>query len=873
MAEQQSYLQEIIEKRKAFLTELRETDLEAYSKTLLKDLNHSLLRLGTAVQEIPQKITAQSIKAAPPTPKKSISELVQEKLLSFAKEQRDNQEQAAKKSDLALQTGRRQHEDGIDHLNRLQDSIQLGSIETRKQLEDVIAQLKKLNKNIVGARGSSALDIAEDLFEDAGTERKKKGRGPDKRPRKRRGKAGVATTVAEKIEEALEPTKTKPSILERGKGVLEKGKNVLGRISTAAGELMPKAGALVEKVPVAKLGGALAIGTGAYEVGTELASEKPAAEKATNVAKTGSRMAGGFLGAEAGATAGATLGAIGGPVGVAIGGTAGGIAGAIFGEEVVDKIATSLQDAVSESGFSDVLGRVVAVAAAPVSEDAREALVADYKNKIVPAFNSTFSSISETLSNWSSKVQTVADKIAEYTDNLEEGGKHIYSVVKQGSSEILDKMQEAGSTAYGGVKEAASGAARAVGQVTEKVGKGVSEVAGAAKAGYEKGGITEALKGAGRAVGIGKVPEEVARAAQASQEKYGIPAAVTAAQWQLESGGGKHMPAGSNNPFGIKATKAQIEAGQYVESMTTENIGGRNVRVPQKFAKYESLDQAFEQHAKLLATHKAYSGARQAGTPEEFAEALTGKYATDPMYGAKLKAIMAKQGLELAPAKPETAVAAKTSMMPTKENAERLAAVGTVTPPTGGATPAAEVTGAAPTTVATAPVKAPAPLGAVVTQPPVVQAAAGPVKAAVAANAPPTAGLAGVSALGPAPVDWTAQARTMMVSAKPEAVAPTTLQSTAKAQPVAMAAPRLPPEVAPVMVTNQQEIPAPTAGPSNAPTQVASSSASIELGDIPLRVDDFGLVLLNIGHSVVAALAVGLAIFAPVINTVGTLVS
>lgn len=134
-------------------------------------------------------------------------------------------------------------------------------------------------------------------------------------------------------------------------------------------------------------------------------------------------------------------------------------------------------------------------------------------------------------------------------------------------------------------------------------------------------------------------PEAIA-AANAAQDKYGVPAAVTLAQYQLESGNGAHMPAGSNNPFGIKA-----KAGQpYVEAMTTEVVNGKSERVMQRFAKFDSLQDAFEAHAKLLATGGAYANARaHSDDPNAYADALTGKYATDPQYGAKLRAIIAQQ--------------------------------------------------------------------------------------------------------------------------------------------------------------------------------------------------------------------------------------
>lgn len=134
----------------------------------------------------------------------------------------------------------------------------------------------------------------------------------------------------------------------------------------------------------------------------------------------------------------------------------------------------------------------------------------------------------------------------------------------------------------------------------------------------------------------GTPSQQAMAAAQASEKKYGIPAGVTYAQWALESSHGTRMPAGSNNPFGIKARAGQ----PYVEAMTTEVIAGHAQRVMARFAKYASLADAFDAHAKLLATSPAYARARGQGTAGGFADALTGVYATDPNYGAKLRAIM-----------------------------------------------------------------------------------------------------------------------------------------------------------------------------------------------------------------------------------------
>jgi hypothetical protein len=157
-------------------------------------------------------------------------------------------------------------------------------------------------------------------------------------------------------------------------------------------------------------------------------------------------------------------------------------------------------------------------------------------------------------------------------------------------------------------------------------------------------------------------------AARQSQAKTGVPWLVTFAQWALESGFGKKMPAGSNNPFGIKA-----KAGQpYVEAMTNEFINGKMTRVTQRFAKFDSLADAFEQHAKLLANGRPYAKARKHKDDAfSFADALTGVYATDPQYGAKLKSIMTRalgnsEWLAQGPRAPAAAMNSSAAGGPTK---------------------------------------------------------------------------------------------------------------------------------------------------------------------------------------------------------------
>lgn len=135
----------------------------------------------------------------------------------------------------------------------------------------------------------------------------------------------------------------------------------------------------------------------------------------------------------------------------------------------------------------------------------------------------------------------------------------------------------------------------------------------------------------------------IARNAQAAYEYAAtIPVSIILAQWAIESGFGKHLPGDSNNPFGIKARNGE----PFVEAMTHEFINGCSRKMVQRFRKFDSLQEAFDAHAELLATGKMYAQARKTlPDAEKFAYALTGVYATDPNYGLVLVNTMRRYNL------------------------------------------------------------------------------------------------------------------------------------------------------------------------------------------------------------------------------------
>ena len=131
------------------------------------------------------------------------------------------------------------------------------------------------------------------------------------------------------------------------------------------------------------------------------------------------------------------------------------------------------------------------------------------------------------------------------------------------------------------------------------------------------------------------IDPDVIAAARHAQAKWGVPASVSLAQFGLESGWGAHAP--GNNPFGIKALKDL----PVQHLATTEVCHGRVVHCEQPFAAFPSITDAFDVHAKLLATAPVYAAAMRAlPSVEAFVRAMAAHYATDPQYAAKIMAVI-----------------------------------------------------------------------------------------------------------------------------------------------------------------------------------------------------------------------------------------
>jgi len=134
-------------------------------------------------------------------------------------------------------------------------------------------------------------------------------------------------------------------------------------------------------------------------------------------------------------------------------------------------------------------------------------------------------------------------------------------------------------------------------------------------------------------------------AAKAAESATGIPSGHILGQAALESGWGKHeikMKDGSpsHNLFGIKATANWT--GKVAEVTTTEYIGGVARKVTAKFRAYDSYEDAFKDHARLLTQSPRYSQTvAKAETAQGYAQGLQkAGYATDPAYANKLTQVI-----------------------------------------------------------------------------------------------------------------------------------------------------------------------------------------------------------------------------------------
>ena len=190
-----------------------------------------------------------------------------------------------------------------------------------------------------------------------------------------------------------------------------------------------------------------------------------------------------------------------------------------------------------------------------------------------------------------------------------------------------------------GSNNATGAAGAAVGGVAGAIGGALSSgatILGAA-AGAAADWVSSVFK-------LGKPKPEYVGVMQIAKKSGDPHPEITAAQWALESGWGKHM-SGKNNPFGQKAKKDK--GGNPTEPATLrrtrEVIGGKEIFINDYFKDYPTQDAAIAEHAQKWTARRTQPGS----SPIEAATAIKAAgYATDPNYVKSLAGIVASNGID-----------------------------------------------------------------------------------------------------------------------------------------------------------------------------------------------------------------------------------
>ncbi len=138
------------------------------------------------------------------------------------------------------------------------------------------------------------------------------------------------------------------------------------------------------------------------------------------------------------------------------------------------------------------------------------------------------------------------------------------------------------------------------------------------------------------------IPSDIIAAARAGMGHWHVPASVSLAQWIVESGSGAHSP--GNNPFGMKPREGRNDPCQWLA--TTEFRNGAYRPCKQPFRTFPTIADAFDAHAKLIATAPVYAAAMAAlPNVDRFVTRLSAHYATDPLYAHKLLTLISAHKL------------------------------------------------------------------------------------------------------------------------------------------------------------------------------------------------------------------------------------
>lgn len=123
-------------------------------------------------------------------------------------------------------------------------------------------------------------------------------------------------------------------------------------------------------------------------------------------------------------------------------------------------------------------------------------------------------------------------------------------------------------------------------------------------------------------------------------KKIGVPYKFMIAQLILETGWGQSsLFTKYNNIGGIKAVAGQ----KFISLPTNEYINGKNIRLNQNFAVYDTKKEGIEAYEKVLQNKYFAKYLNKTTDPLDYAKLLQGgkpKYATDPKYVSKIESLL-----------------------------------------------------------------------------------------------------------------------------------------------------------------------------------------------------------------------------------------
>jgi flagellum-specific peptidoglycan hydrolase FlgJ len=136
-------------------------------------------------------------------------------------------------------------------------------------------------------------------------------------------------------------------------------------------------------------------------------------------------------------------------------------------------------------------------------------------------------------------------------------------------------------------------------------------------------------------------PTDIIAAALAAKAATGIWVALQLAQWALESGWGAKCT-GRFNFFGVKAVAGQAST----PCWTHEQVGGRMVAVQAPFRDYDTVADAFLEHAQLLRHPQFAAADARLDDMAAFIRLMAPVYATDTAYASKLLELIQEEAFE-----------------------------------------------------------------------------------------------------------------------------------------------------------------------------------------------------------------------------------